>query len=114
MRDNWRAGYVSNQGTNLVTDGIYRIGRNPAFVGFDLLYIGCAAVFPNIANIAVALMAVVLFHCQILGEEKHCAGAFSEKYADYKSKTMRYLGARQFIKGGSERLKWRDANDETP
>ena len=92
MRDNWRAGFVNNQNTSLVTSGIYRISRNPAFVGFDLLYIGCAAVFPNILNIAIALMAVVLFHFQILGEEKYCAESFGEQYMIYKSKTMRYLG----------------------
>ncbi|MCL2631869.1 MAG: isoprenylcysteine carboxylmethyltransferase family protein [Coriobacteriia bacterium] len=94
MSDNWRAGFVSNQNTNLVTKGVYSISRNPAFVGFDMLYVGCAAVFPNIVNIAVAIIAVVLFHFQIINEEKYCAKALGEEYIVYKSKTMRYLGTR--------------------
>ena len=40
MRDSWRAGISPDEKTGLVTSGIYRISRNPAFVGFDLTYIG--------------------------------------------------------------------------
>ena len=94
MRDNWRAGFDEKQETELVTQGIYGISRNPAFVGFDLLYMGCAAMFPNIINIVSALLAVFLFHIQILGEEKYCAEAFGQSYLDYKDKTMRYIGKR--------------------
>jgi hypothetical protein len=35
MQNNWRAGFNESQNTKLVTDGIYRFSRNPAFVGFD-------------------------------------------------------------------------------
>jgi protein-S-isoprenylcysteine O-methyltransferase Ste14 len=94
MRNNWRAGFDNNQNTTLVTNGIYQYSRNPAFVGFDLLYIGCAVTFPNIINMAAALACVTLFHIQILQEEKFCAVVFENDYADYKSKTMRYLGKR--------------------
>ncbi len=47
MRDSWRAGFSYDQRTGLVMTGIYRLSRNPAFLGFDLLYIGCAAVPSN-------------------------------------------------------------------
>lgn len=94
MRENWRAGFDNNQATSLVTHGIYRISRNPAFVGFDLLYIGCAAAFPNPINITSAIVAVILFHIQILGEEVYCTAAFGQTYTDYALKTMRYLGRR--------------------
>ena len=40
MRDFWRAGISETDKTELVTEGIYQISRNPAFLGFDLLYIG--------------------------------------------------------------------------
>lgn len=96
MRDNWRAGFANNQNTNLVTQGIYSISRNPAFVGFDFIYIGCAVVFPNIVNITITLAVLILFHIQILGEEQYCSDAFGKEYADYKEKTMRYLGKRPY------------------
>ena len=40
MRDSWRAGIFETDKTKLVTEGIYQISRNPAFLGFDLLIIG--------------------------------------------------------------------------
>ena len=94
MKTNWRAGYSKGQNTKLVTTGIYKYSRsrNPAFVGFDLLYIGCALAFPNPANIGVTLASITFFHLQILGEEKFLADTFGQKYTDYKAKVLRYFG----------------------
>ncbi|MCL2150568.1 MAG: isoprenylcysteine carboxylmethyltransferase family protein [Dehalococcoidia bacterium] len=91
MRNNWRAGYSYEQDTQLVTSGVYKFSRNPAFVGFDLLYIGCALAFPNIINATITLAAVVLLHLQILGEEKFLAGKFGTAYLNYKTKVRRYI-----------------------
>lgn len=91
MRTNWRAGYNDEQDTQLVTDGIYKFSRNPAFAGFDLLYIGCALTFPNIINITFSLTAVAMFHIQILGEEKFLVEKFGKAYLDYKASVRRYL-----------------------
>ncbi|MCL2785415.1 MAG: isoprenylcysteine carboxylmethyltransferase family protein [Propionibacteriaceae bacterium] len=91
MRDNWRAGFTEDQNTSLITTGIYRFSRNPAFIGFDLLYIGCAAAFPNILNLLWALGCIALFHIQILGEEKYCTEAFGREYIDYCTRVRRYF-----------------------
>ena len=40
MKDSWRAGIPDKDKTELVTTGIYAFSRNPAFLGFDLMYIG--------------------------------------------------------------------------
>jgi protein-S-isoprenylcysteine O-methyltransferase Ste14 len=97
MRDNWRAGFHAKQTTSLVTTGVYRFSRNPAFVGFDLLYLGCALAFPNVFQIVIAGAALALFHLQILGEETHCAKAFGQSYAAYSAQVRRYWG-RKFNK----------------
>jgi protein-S-isoprenylcysteine O-methyltransferase Ste14 len=91
MRNNWRAGYNYEQDTQLVTNGIYRISRNPAFVGLDLLYFGGALSYPNIVNIAFSLVVVILFHIQILGEEKFLVDKFGKIYLEYKRKVRRYM-----------------------
>lgn len=92
MRDNWRAGFDENQKTNLVTHGIYTISRNPAFVGFGLMYIGCAMVFPFLLNIAAAAASLILFHVQIKSEEKYLVKTFGKEYEAYKARVFRYLG----------------------
>ncbi len=94
MKDNWRAGFTEDQDTSLVTTGIYSWSRNPAFLGFDLIYIGCVLAFFNIFNIIITACALILFHLQILMEEGYLTGAFGEEYIEYKKKTRRYFGSR--------------------
>jgi protein-S-isoprenylcysteine O-methyltransferase Ste14 len=91
IRSNWRAGYSYEQDTQLITNGVYRFSRNPAFVGFDLMYIGCALVFPNLVNVLFAFVVICLFHFQILGEERFLAYKFGKAYLDYKRKVRRYV-----------------------
>jgi len=91
MRDSWRAGVDESQSTAIVTSGVYKVSRNPAFVGFDLLYIGSALVMPNVLLWGLALVGVVLLHLQILEEEKFLCRAFGEEYVQYLSKTPRYF-----------------------
>lgn len=91
MRDSWRAGIPEKDKTVLVTNGIYRFSRNPAFLGFDLMYLGILISFFNYLHLLFALFAVVMLHLQILQEEKFLTAAFGESYADYKKRTGRYF-----------------------
>ncbi len=90
MRDSWRAGIDSTQKTDMVVTGIYRFSRNPAFVGFDLMYAGVALMFPNALSIAGTLAGIVLFHLQILAEERYLSATFGAEYAKYREHTLRY------------------------
>ena len=92
MRDSWRAGIPETDRTELVTDGIFRMSRNPAFFAFDLVYIGVLAICFNYVLAAFSLWSMVMLHLQILGEEKFLAATFGSKYIDYKNKTRRYYG----------------------
>lgn len=93
MKDNWRAGVQKNEKTNLVTTGIYSISRNPAFLGFDLMYIGILFSFFTWYLFAVTALAVILFHLQIVNvEEDFLIEAFGQEYIEYKKKVFRYLG----------------------
>jgi len=92
MKMNWRSGCDINQNTSLTVSGPYKISRNPAFVGFDLLYIGWALAFPNIINLVASSCAIVIFHMQILEEEKFLETVFGKEYQQYKTRVNRYLG----------------------
>lgn len=95
MRDSWRAGIPEEDKTELVTDGIYRFSRNPAFFGFDLMYIGVLLLYFNPLTAAMSLFAMVMLHLQILQEERYLIGVFGEPYAEYKKQVFRYLGRRR-------------------
>lgn len=95
MRDSWRAGVSKTDKTPLVTRGIYQISRNPAFLGFDLVYLGIALMFFNKPLFVLSCLAALLFHLQIVNvEEEHLLEAFGEEYLQYKKKVFRYLGRR--------------------
>ena len=96
MKDNWRAGVQKEVKTNLVTNGIYSISRNPAFLGFDFMYIGILLVFFNRYLLAATIIAIVLFHLQIVNvEEEFLMEAFKEEYITYKKRVCRYIGRKK-------------------
>ena len=93
MRDSWRAGVSETDKTELVTDGIYQISRNPAFLGFDLVYIGILLMFFNWILCIVSVFAILMFHLQIVYvEEVFLVETFGDEYIRYKKKVHRYLG----------------------
>lgn len=95
MRDSWRAGVSETEHTELVTSGVYQISRNPAFLGFDLVYIGILLMFFNWVLFAVSVFAGLMFHLQIVNvEEDFLVRTFGEAYLDYRKKVKRYLGRR--------------------
>ncbi len=95
MKDNWRAGVQREEKTSLVTSGIYSISRNPAFLGFDLMYIGILAESFNWYLCGATIFVVLLFHLQIVNvEEDFLLEVFGEEYVAYKKKVCRYIGRR--------------------
>lgn len=92
MSDNWRAGIPSECHTSLVTQGIYRISRNPAFVGFDLMYIGLLVSFPNFLHLSFVLLALLMFDRQIRFEENYLLQSFGQEYRCYQQRVRRYIG----------------------
>lgn len=93
MRDSWRAGVSEQERTELVTSGIYQISRNPAFLGFDLVYIGILLMFFNPVLLAASVFAIGMLHLQIVKvEEPFLASAFGAPYREYQRQVNRYLG----------------------
>lgn len=95
MRDSWRAGIPETDRTEFVSTGIYRYSRNPAFLGFDLMYLGILLLFFNLPLLLFTLWAMVMLHLQILQEERYLPTVFGTAYATYQKQVCRYLGRRR-------------------
>lgn len=96
MKDSWRAGISINESTKLVTTGIYKYSRNPAFVGFDLLFIGVLITFFSWPLYIFTLITIVFFHLQIVNvEEDFLIATFKDEYVEYMKHTPRYFGIRK-------------------
>ncbi len=69
--------------------------RNPAFLGFDLQYIGVFLLYCNPWTALCSAFAIIMLHLQILQEEQYLSQEFGAPYVEYKSRVFRYLGQRR-------------------
>lgn len=92
MKDSWRAGIPLQDRTEIVTTGIYAFSRNPAFLGFDLMYLGICLMYCNLFTCLFTAFAVIMLHLQILQEESYLSKTFGNPYLLYKKQVFRYLG----------------------
>lgn len=78
--------------TTLVTTGIYKISRNPAYLSLVLFYIGLSFIINSIW--ILILVITVVFSLQkfcIEREEKYLEGKFGSQYLEYKKQVRRWL-----------------------
>jgi len=76
----------------VVTKGMYRITRNPIYMGFLLFVIGLPMVFENIWGAFVSPLMIALFNRWIIErEEAYLEKKFGETYTNYKSRVRRWL-----------------------
>ena len=92
MKESWRAGISDKDKTELVTTGIYRFSRSPAFLGFDLMYIGVLLLYANLLTFGFTVFAIVMLHLQILQEELYLVNIFGEPYQEYCHHVFCYFG----------------------
>ena len=82
---------LPEQGTILKTKGVYRISRNPLYLGVYLITIASCLYFPDIINILLALIGMIIHHLITLSEEKFLSARFGQEYDNYRKKVRRYL-----------------------
>lgn len=81
-----------DKATALVTDGIYRLTRNPMYLGMALL-LGAWAVYLSALWAFAGPIVLMLYisRFQIRPEERALAGLFGPEYADYAGRVRRWL-----------------------
>jgi protein-S-isoprenylcysteine O-methyltransferase Ste14 len=74
-----------------VTDGLYRISRNPQWVTFAVVMIGFSLMVGSWTVLALLTVRVVMNHFRILGEERALEEQYGDSYLAYKNTVPRYL-----------------------
>ncbi|MFF5292783.1 methyltransferase family protein [Paractinoplanes globisporus] len=78
--------------TTLLTDGVYRLSRNPMYTGLAVVYLGLALLFGSWWPLALLpLVLVAVRQLVIRPEERYLARRFGRTYADYRSHVRRWL-----------------------
>lgn len=92
MRNSWRVGIDKDTKTEFIKIGIYKYSRNPAFIGFDLMFIGLFLTYSNLIILIVAIINIIGLDLLIRKEEEHLDESFGESYREYKKEVKRYIG----------------------
>lgn len=76
----------------LVTTGLFRWTRNPMYLGFAGALAGAAVAMNCLSGLVITLLYVVVAdRWYIRYEERMMADTFGPAYADYRTKTRRWL-----------------------
>jgi protein-S-isoprenylcysteine O-methyltransferase Ste14 len=93
----WRARTTVNPtrpeaASSLVATGIFRVTRNPMYLGLFMVLAGWAAHLANAAALAGPLLfALYITRFQILPEERVLAAKFGSDFEAYRRRTRRWL-----------------------
>ena len=68
MKNSWRVGIDKSTKSKLITKGIYRYSRNPAFVGFYLMFIGLFFVYIDVVTCIMIFLNIYAMN-RLINEE---------------------------------------------
>jgi len=78
--------------TSLVSTGVYRLTRNPIYVGDLLVLVGWAIYLGSpVALLATPVFVLYLDRFQIAPEERILAAKFGESYREYQARVRRWI-----------------------
>ena len=87
-----------SKATQLVTDGVFKISRNPMYLGLVLLLIGWAVWLDSASPWFIPpLFMLVITRVQIIPEEQALERLFGTQYIAYRRRVARWVGGRQEV-----------------
>ena len=91
MSNSWRVGIDHSARTELKTNGLFSISRNPVFLGMLVTLAGIFFILPNAITLLVATVSVMLFQVQVRLEEEYLSNIHADKYITYCKKVRRWI-----------------------
>jgi protein-S-isoprenylcysteine O-methyltransferase Ste14 len=77
---------------SIITSGVYRYSRNPAYVSLTAILLGIGLLLDNGWILLAAIPVVVVMHNGvILREEAYLERTFGDEYRNYKMRVRRWL-----------------------
>lgn len=75
----------------LVTDGLYRMIRNPSYLGLMIMLVGWALTFRSLCGLVLAALFVPPLIARMKSEEALLAKHFGGEYEAYRARTWRLI-----------------------
>ena len=90
LGDSFRIG-SPKEATSLRVDGLFRLSRNPMYLGVYSTLLGAFLYSLNPLVLVVAMFIIVVHHKIVLAEEQYLQKVFGDEYLQYCSRVRRYL-----------------------
>ena len=74
------------------TKGLYRISRNPIYLGTFLIFIGIGIACASWLFLLLVAVFIVLYDILIAPEERWCLEKYGHAYREYMNKTPKWIG----------------------
>ncbi len=91
MSNSWRVGIDHNAKTELKTNGLFSVSRNPVFLGMLVTLAGVFLIIPNAITLLTFVASTLLFQVQVRLEEEYLKGIHGEPYRNYCQKVGRWF-----------------------
>jgi protein-S-isoprenylcysteine O-methyltransferase Ste14 len=82
---------VSDDSGGLRTRGIYRVSRNPMYLGFYLVTLASLVSVPHPVNVCAGLLGIFVHHRVVLSEERFLLRKYGPAYDAYTNRVRRYI-----------------------
>jgi protein-S-isoprenylcysteine O-methyltransferase Ste14 len=76
----------------LVTKGVYRISRNPMYLGMFLIFIGIGIACVSWLFLLLTTALIILIHISVISEERLCLEKYGDAYGEYMIRTPKWIG----------------------
>lgn len=87
----WRIGIDSANRTDLVGKGLFKVSRNPIFLGMRLALAGFFLALPNAFTLLAMVLGDVVLQIQVRLEEQHLVGLHGAEYENYQKAVRRWI-----------------------
>ena len=90
LGDSFRLG-TPKENTAIRTDGLFRLSRNPMYVGVYATIIAASLYTLNPVVLLLGAFVAAVHHSIVLAEETHMQRVFGREYGEYRRRVRRYI-----------------------
>jgi protein-S-isoprenylcysteine O-methyltransferase Ste14 len=87
----WRFGLHRDVSQTLVKSGLFKLSRNPIYVGLMISYLGFFLMMPNAVSLCFLILSAVTLKMKVLLEESFLERIHREEFNTYKAQVRRWL-----------------------
>jgi len=91
MQRSWRIGIDEDVKTELVQRGLFKISRNPIFLGMRVMLFGFFLILPSAVMLATWVAGELLIQIQVRLEEEFLTRIHGDSYLAYRKQVRRWI-----------------------